>query len=360
VRPAPRTSPRTRQLGFSLTELMVALVMSLVLLAGALSILYSSRVSYAENEKLARVQETGRTVMELILRDVRASGFNGCARPLQTGDFINDIDFADDEEEALFDFARPIGGYEGTVTAGVPGWTTAGGLPAYDDFWDLAPNSDVLIVRTVREGQPTFRATAEVLSPASLTVPVAFAQGTSLSAGAPVLIADCRGSNAFRVGDFAVTTAATADEPGIADLEFDGGVALSRGFLPGATLVPLDGVVYYVGTGSDGTGTSLWQKIGTADAQELVEGVENIQLQYGVDSTADRVPDSYLAAGAVTNWNNVVSLQIAVLVRSEQEFGSEIDERTYTLLPGTVVGPFNDRRYRSVFTTTIAVRNRAN
>lgn len=350
---------RLRQGGFSLTELMVALVMSLVLLAGALSILYSSRVSYAENEKLARVQESGRSVMELVLRDVRASGFNGCARPLQAGDFINEIPAADDEEEALYDFARALGGYEGGGSAGSPSWATAGGMPAFDAaIWPSAPLSDVLIVRVSREGQPSFRTTQEVLSPATPTVQVAFGLGTAITTNSPLMISDCRGSSAFMASDFNVTAAASASAAGLADVEFSTG-NLSRGFMPGATIVPLEAIVYYIGTGSGGTGLSLWQKLGTAAAQELVEGVESMQVLYGVDTSADRVPDAYVAASGVTNWDNVVSMQIAVLVRSEQEYGNDVDDRTYALLDANV-GPFNDRRLRSVFTTTVAVRNRAN
>lgn len=349
------------QRGFSLTELMVAIVLSLVLLAGALSILYSSRISYAENEKLARVQETGRTVMELVVRDIRASGFNGCARPMKDGDFVNDIDLADDVEEALFDFERPVGGYEAGGTEESPAWTTDGGIPDFEDAIapDASPLSDVVILRASREGEASYRTTDEL---AGTSVSVAFGLGTTIAPGGIFLVADCQGASTFRATGFTETVAATASTPGTGTLTFTNasGGALTRGFMPGATLVPVEAVVYYVAPASSGDGTSLWQKLGTADAQELVEGVENMQVRYGVDTVAaDRVPDSYVTASGVTNWNDVVSMQIAFLVRSDQEFGSEVDGRTYTLL-GTTVGPFNDRRYRTVFTTTVAVRNRSN
>lgn len=355
-----RIAVRPGQGGFSLTELMVALVLSLVLLAGALSILYSSRLSYAENEKLARVQETGRTVMELVLRDARAAGFNGCARPMKAGDFVNDIDLADEEEEALFDFERAVGGYEAGGTAGSPTWTTNGGLVDFADAIapDAAGLSDVVILRASREGQASFRTTAELTS---TTVPVAFSLGNTIPAGATLLVADCQGATTFRTTSFTETLAATASTAGTGTLTFAGatGGVLTRGFMPGAMLVPVEAVVYYVAPGSSGEGTSLWQKLGTAAPQELVEGVENMQVRYGVDTNVDRVPDSYVTASGVTNWNNVVSMQVAFLVRSDQEYGSEVDTRTYQLL-GNNIGPFNDRRYRSVFTTTVAVRNRSN
>ena len=75
--------------GFSLVELMVAMALSLVLLAGVLGVLYSSKVTYSENERLARLQESARAAVEMILRDMRSGGFQGCGKPLEPADFWN-------------------------------------------------------------------------------------------------------------------------------------------------------------------------------------------------------------------------------------------------------------------------------
>ena len=56
-----------QQRGFSLVELMVALALSLVLMSGVLSIFFSSKVTYLANEKTARLQENGRTALDLIV-----------------------------------------------------------------------------------------------------------------------------------------------------------------------------------------------------------------------------------------------------------------------------------------------------
>jgi prepilin-type N-terminal cleavage/methylation domain-containing protein len=79
----------SHQRGFSLVELMVALTLSLVLMAGALSVLYSSRLSYRENDRIARLQEAGRTAVELLLRDARPAGYIGCSRPVFGDEFSN-------------------------------------------------------------------------------------------------------------------------------------------------------------------------------------------------------------------------------------------------------------------------------
>jgi type IV pilus assembly protein PilW len=102
---------------------------------------------------------------------------------------------------------------------------------------------------------------------------------------------------------------------------------------------------------------SLWRKVGNAAPEELVEGVQQMQLQFGVDTTGDAVVDSYVDANAVTNWANVYSVSIAMLVRSLEQYDTDRDKRAYTLLNVTVPAA-NDRYMREVFTTTANIRNR--
>src|SRR3954469_23187977 len=103
--------------GFSLVELMVALTLSLILMAGALSILYSTKLTSAENERIARVQEAGRTAFELIMQDARAAGYVGCARPMMdkstnppTSTFSNGLT----STALLWNFGQSVYGFEAT------------------------------------------------------------------------------------------------------------------------------------------------------------------------------------------------------------------------------------------------------
>lgn len=57
-----------------------------------------------------------------------------------------------------------------------------------------------------------------------------------------------------------------------------------------------------------------------------------------------------------SRWNNIVSIQVAVLVRSMKKVKREAESKTYTLLDTVVVAP-NDRYQREVFSTTIQLRN---
>ena len=335
--------------GFSLVELMVALTISLLLLAGALSILYSSRVAYNENDRLARLQEAGRTAMELVLRDVRASGFVGCARPQGALSFVNGIDGG---ATLLYNFEQPLFGND----ANGPGWD-----PGLDSVVIPAalPGSDVLAVRTTRQDQPVMRLNAPLTVPTNDLL-VDRPAGAVLPAGTTMVVSDCRGASAFTISGFTPVGATTATLAHVAGgLGGNSTASVTRSFDIGASVVPVTTAIFYVRQSPTGNGPSLWQRVGAAAPQSLIEGVENLQFVYGIDTDGDLLANQYVTADAVPNWNNVISLSIAMLVRSEVETNPDVDTRIYNLL-GTNLGPFNDRRLRTVFTTTITLRNRTN
>jgi len=338
----------TRQRGFSLVELMVAMTLSLLLMAGALSILYSSKTTYNENDRVARLQEAGRTVLEMVLRDARPAGFMGCSRPLNGDEFSNGLI---NSNSLLWNFGQPVFGFE--ATGGT--WS-----PALDAL--LLPNatsgSDALVMRTSRQDQGVFRLNTPVTNTAAPILVDADA-GATIPANTPMIIGDCEGSSVFMATGY---NAGTGEISHAASGGSEGNTTdnLTRGFVLGAQVMPVQTVAYFVAPSESGSGPSLWQRVGKADPLELVDGVENMQVRYGIDTDNNLQADEYQDAKKVNdanNWSRVISIELAVLVRSPQETGAVFDNREYDLL-GTKVGPFNDRRQRAVFTTTVVLRNR--
>jgi type IV pilus assembly protein PilW len=94
----------------------------------------------------------------------------------------------------------------------------------------------------------------------------------------------------------------------------------------------------------------------TAGSVEIAEGVENIQFVYGEDINADGVADRYVNSTSVTNWEEVVSVNISVLIRSLQPVARTNTARSYQLSEDSVINT-NDRYLRSVFTATVRLRN---
>src|SRR5262245_11727947 len=136
---------RSRTHGFSVVEVMVALTLSAILLAGVLTVVYSSKVTYLENERVGRLQESGRAAMEIVLRDLRGAGFPGCAQPLNGLFTINNL--VTNPTDLLWNLAQPVYGFE----AGATDWT-----PALDATIvpNATPGNDAIAVRTVRTGSP--------------------------------------------------------------------------------------------------------------------------------------------------------------------------------------------------------------
>jgi type IV pilus assembly protein PilW len=63
--------------GFSLVELMIALVITLILLGGISQIFLSSKKSFTVQDTLGRMQENGRFAVDMITADLRRAGYWG-------------------------------------------------------------------------------------------------------------------------------------------------------------------------------------------------------------------------------------------------------------------------------------------
>jgi type IV pilus assembly protein PilW len=327
--------------GFSLVEMMVAMTIGLILLAGALSVLYSSKVTYNENERVGRLQETGRAAVDLILRDLRTGGFKGCD---QTTTITNALA---SPTGLLWNFQAPVEGFEST---GAGAWS-----PAIDTA--LIPSardgSDIIAVRTTRLESPTFITSVSMASSTANTITATRTGSATIPNDSTVMISDCTAAAAFEV-DFSASGSTVTLTKGTADLGIP--------FPVGSRIVPVDTVIYYLrdsGTVRNGVrNPSLWRIVGNTTPQELIEGIEAMQLLYGVDTDGDRLVNSYVKASGVgaANWNRVISVSIALLVRSVEPNSITTDARAYTLLDATVAAA-NDRYERTLYTTTVTLRN---
>ena len=67
------------QQGISLVEVLVALVISLFLLAGIIQVYVANKSSYGFSNSISRIQENGRYAMDIMAQDLRMAGFFGCA-----------------------------------------------------------------------------------------------------------------------------------------------------------------------------------------------------------------------------------------------------------------------------------------
>jgi type IV pilus assembly protein PilW len=104
------------------------------------------------------------------------------------------------------------------------------------------------------------------------------------------------------------------------------------------------------------------------DPQTLIDGVENLQVLYGVDtdSPPDLYANKYRTAPQVTTdseWNSVVSVKIGLVLNTTQNVSNEADTASFNLLGTNVAAPSpssaNRFMRRHAFSTTINLRNRS-
>lgn len=336
--------------GFTIVEIMIALALG-VLLSSALVQIFTSTHSLAAMEtSLSRVQETGRFAMEAIAKDIRMAGYQGCADPNDLELFVMAKSF----QSSLFS-AEPIMGYEvgsgGTVS------------PALDAASDLAkvknemrPGSDVIVLGFANEtGVSLAEATSESANIKVDETPQGLDQGDF------VMLSDCKSAHLFqitnKVNNKNITHAKEGNDPH----------KISPKYQKGAKLLTFERRAYYVkDTGrksSSGAQVfSLFVHDQKGQFEEILEGVESLQVLYGQQISKDKL--RYLKAHEVTNWNQVVSVRLGMLVQSFEQVADQNDTNTYHL-PGasishnsTPLAHAGDRSLRKTFTTTIKLRNR--
>jgi type IV pilus assembly protein PilW len=323
-----------RAAGMTLIELMVALAIGAFMMIGAVTVFMQSRTTFRVTESMARLQENGRFVLEALESDIRMAGFWGLSsrsyeiRFRATATQPNGIGTDVCGQNWTIDLNSAVAGTNN-------GWT-------WPCLAALNPRatSDTLVVRRVAE---------DSLTPAN----VAAAHGDTMYV-----------------------------------LSFRGGPALGEIFLgsagvPGTYVAPVPPEVYseihrlvvngyYVSNASTApnAGPSLRrQMLDPATAsdmrdEEVLSGVEDFQVEFGVDTDAPGAGESglidrYVNPGdAVLNNPNtaVLAVRIWLRLRAETEERGFVDTATYTYADQNV-GPFNDGFRRIVVTKTIYLRN---
>lgn len=354
---------RNSQKGLSLIELMIAMLIGLFLISGVVKVFVDSKRTYVFQQALARIQENGRIAMEFLGRDIRMAGYTGCAG----GEFSSITNTLNNSTALNYDFSRGVRGYD--VGTSVP--TDLAGLnPA------PLPNTDVLVLKgPIGDGVKVLKnnSSAQLFAQVVTTEVGACADNTDrvsgICRGDILMVADCTKARIFQAGNIQTTgscpgancelniTHPASGTPGNAISSWGGASAnAAEQFGVDSEIIKMNTVFYYIANGASGQ-PALWQAIVPGTAQEILEGVENMQLLYGRDTGTDLVPDSYDTATAVTSasaWDKVGAVRVQLLVRSDEAVTDQVQPFNFN---GQSVTP-TDRRLRHVFVSTVGVRSK--
>jgi len=342
-----RTVPSLRRTsrGFTLVELMIALLLGLFLVIALVSLLVSNVTTRSELDKTGRQIENGRYAIQLISEDLQNAGYLGAAAttafatalPVICPAKMADLGYVPQTNPGTSTIPVPVYGFSAVPTC----------------VTNHAANTAMVLLTRVRTQTDTVATMTagetylQVSNCATDTVP--YAIGTT-SASFGLTTKDCTKAEVLRK-------------------------VVQRIYFVSSCNV-------CTGTGADTTPTLKMAEYvaGAMTVTPLVEGIENLQFDYGVDMDGDGGPDCYVsdpgspsatevAACPVTtpaydwtvpttNWTNVMAIRIHVLARATENSPAWSDARKYDMgLAVGTVGPFKDAVKRHVYSAVARLYN---
>lgn len=314
------------ELGFTVVELMIALTLSMLLGLAIVTVFVNNSYSFNQDENLARMQDDARHALREIAFDLRMAGHYA------------DLHIPD---AVAFDGALTIGADCGP--AGEVNWmyrttesgtgnslslmpidnaTNAAATAAHSCFLggELVDGTDVISIKRVAGAEATALGANDVYLRTNGTVGYFFNGPTPPSP--PFVVNAPRADWTYRPSIYYVRQFANA--PG------DGVPTLCRKSLRG---------------------------IGPAMTTECIAtGIENLQIEYGIDTTADGHPNVYMTNPSLNDIQTVVSARIFLLARTTEIDTRYVNNKTYSLSnsPDFVPG---DSFHRRVFSTSVSIQN---
>jgi type IV pilus assembly protein PilW len=303
---------RRRQRGVGLIEIMVALLLMAVMFNGLIDMFLSSRATFSATDNLSRLQENGRTTMDILAASLRRSGYLGGNSNI--GNIEGTLDKSANAQNCITNdntwtrmISEPIFGLDDTKV----GYACVDVNPVY-------LQGDIL---TVRFASPWQVETADFVGTRAYLRSSLFWGKIFLGANQanPINQVTDQPQGQHQLLAYTYYIANTGRTCGDAGAPIPGLFRVA----PDVNNLP--------------------------EPQELIEGVENIQFQYNIGTR-------YVDADNVGDWTLVQSVRLWVLVRSACQETDYTDVRTYVLGNRPEYTP-NDHYRRHLYTTVVALRN---
>lgn len=336
--------------GMSLIELLIAMLIGMMLMLGAVTLFSNNKRVYREQNSMGRLQENARFAMEILIKDIRMAGYAGCADNISN---VNNNLNNSGNDDNLYSFQNAIEGSESAAN-----WQPSN---SNDQVANIASGTDALTIRYLKPSGITMVSPYMTVSSATVHVNT----GNGLAKDDIVAVTDCSNADIFGITNTNPDTSGSVVHNTGTGTPGNAIKPLSKTYGDDAQFLKLVSRRYYIAD-LDGDGVSglYRQENAETTGTELIEGVERMEILYGVDNGTDTIADSYVNAAGVAGaggWDNVVSVQIALLFQTiQQDYNSELNTNTYTLLNSPAYDPVDDHRRRRVVTNTVQIRNRSN
>lgn len=325
------TLKNIKQTGFSLIELMIAMVIGLLIIGAVTQMLTNNYKNYRLQSSVAESQENMRFAVKVMRDAFLNAGYTGCTDLFQRS--------ATPTSGIL-----PVAGVytANNVLSGQVGGAAVGFV-----------NTDVVTVMTTNSCNAVLSADTTLATGGVIPL---LNDSCNINKATNVLITDCDSGQVFQ--PTGAGTALTVNTwSGTAEL-FNLGV--SEAF-------QIERRQYFLAQSAGVAVRELRERRG-GTTNTLVEGVDDLQFRYGLDINFDGIVDgTYQAIGSMgaSDWQNVISVKIYMLTVSTLanviEGAVPAAAVTFPMEGGvTLTASAADRRFRRPFMTTVTIRNRVN
>lgn len=316
-----KTSLHQLPAGLSLIELLVAIAIGVALSFAAVQLFLQSKLAYLQDEEMARVQENGRYALRYLSRELMMAGYLATELPgYRAG--------TREAGTACFDHLMNTAiALEHINDVSANGTPQAGSQPLPADCLVAGRHqagTDILLIRRTADSPALFQGER---------------RGAIDRDDIFLGIAGQGGLSGLRRGDEGVTGAMDLWEY-LPQLLFLRDYSLTRG----------DGVPALCRKRLARSSNRM------APTECLIEGIENLQLEFGIDENGDRRADRFDRRPGPGELASAVAARIYLLVRSIHPLPGHVDDKSYSL-GATRIAATNDAYYRRVMQTTVLLRN---
>ena len=314
------------QAGFSVVELMIAMLLSMALAAAIVSVFVNNSYSFNQDENIGRKQDDARHALREIAFDLGMAGHYADLHIPSTVSYDGGLTIGQDcgpvgEANWMYRATETGTGNNLSVMA-IDNATNAAVSAAHSCFvnGELLDGTDVVAIKRVAGAEAAALSVNGAYLRTNGTVGVLFS-GVAPTAP-PVVVAPPRADWAFRPSIYYIRQ--FANTPG------DNIPTLCRKALRGA-----------------GPGMTT---------ECLATGIENLQIEYGIDTTGNGQPNVYLTNPTLAQLQGVVAARIFLIGRTTDIDTRYTNTKTYSISNAPAFVP-NDNFHRRVFSTSVAIQN---
>lgn len=310
-----------------MVELLIAMAISVIISFGVVNLFLQSKVSFMQDEETARLQENGRWALRYLSRELSMTGFYGS---IVDGGSINAGLTVVSDCDVGWAMATDVP-FEHLDNATDSAAVTAYGCLASGE---VMSGTDIIAVRRTKDSPIMVDGTVSN-TPEDNAVYLKQEQFGVIS-------------QLVKGSDFSLADKTAGS--GVDAWEYQPQLLFVRP---------------YANTVGDGIPTLCVKKLTREEAilkidstECLVEGIENLQVEFGVDTTVppDYAADYYTSTPTAAEMEQVVNAHLYVLARTINEVSGYVNDKSYTL-GATTVAAANDGYYRRMMQTTVMLRN---